>query len=196
MNTISFPIHTNDQHSQYEQVLQRKKDILHNFGFDFSIFQIFNLTQQSQTTQHSNQSTSNNTQLSAFKKVIIHNCSNTNVNSNSSISLIPVKTIFSDNSDNSAGSSSNSSSNNKIFNIHKINKTKTCTQILSANGNNNNNNYKQVKLPPKMVHKCTFPSCDRIFSSSRWLRAHFNDHLKQMKTKNFNILFEKFIAQK
>ena len=188
MNTISFPIHTNDQHSQYEQVLQRKKDILHNFGFDFSIFQIFNLTQQSQTTQHSNQSTSN-TQLSAFKKIIIHNCSNTNVNSNSSISLIPVKTILSDNSDNSAGSSN---SNNKIFNIHKIYKTKTCTQIL----NGNNNNYKQVKLPPKMVHKCTFPSCDRIFSSSRWLRAHFNDHLKQMKTKNFNILFEKFIAQK
>ena len=113
MNSISFPIHTNAQHSQCEQLLQHKKDILHNFGFDFSIFQIFDLTQPQTPQSHSQ-----TTQLSAFKKIIIHNCSNTNVNSNS-ISLIPVKTIFSEAPTDNLSPPTNNN-NNKIFNIHKI----------------------------------------------------------------------------
>ena len=37
------------------------------------------------------------------------------------------------------------------------------------------------------------PQCGRTFSSSGWLKAHFEEHLKELEKNNFNVLFDKFI---
>lgn len=47
----------------------------------------------------------------------------------------------------------------------------------------------------KMFHKCNFPHCNRTFSSSGWLKAHFDEHLKEMNNAPFNILFDLYIKQ-
>ena len=49
------------------------------------------------------------------------------------------------------------------------------------------------KVKYKLFHKCCFPHCGRTFSSSGWLKAHFEEHIKDLKKNSFNILFEKFI---
>ena len=49
------------------------------------------------------------------------------------------------------------------------------------------------KVKYKLFHKCCFPNCGRTFSSSGWLKAHFEEHIKDLKKNKFNILFEKFI---
>jgi hypothetical protein len=49
------------------------------------------------------------------------------------------------------------------------------------------------KVKYKLFHKCCFPNCGRTFSSSGWLRAHFEEHKNELKNNTFNILFEKFI---
>ena len=51
----------------------------------------------------------------------------------------------------------------------------------------------QGKIKYKLFHKCCFPGCERTFSSAGWLKAHFKDHLKQIKNSNFSVLFKKYI---
>lgn len=45
----------------------------------------------------------------------------------------------------------------------------------------------------KIFHRCVFPNCGRIFTSSGWLRSHFNEHIKEMKNNKFNLLFNTII---
>ena len=45
----------------------------------------------------------------------------------------------------------------------------------------------------KLIHHCPYPGCNRKFTSSGWLRAHFGEHLKEIKKKRFNVLFDKLI---
>ena len=45
----------------------------------------------------------------------------------------------------------------------------------------------------KLFHKCCYPGCNRTFSSSGWLKAHFKNHLKQIHNSLFSKLFNKFI---
>lgn len=58
-------------------------------------------------------------------------------------------------------------------------------------------NSKQTKKihQYKMFHKCNFPHCNRTFLSSGWLKAHFDEHLKEMNNAPFNILFDLYIKQ-
>lgn len=57
---------------------------------------------------------------------------------------------------------------------------------------NNSISYKE-KMKYKIFHKCCYPHCGRTFSSSGWLKAHFEEHLKKMMNNRFNVLFEKVI---
>ena len=51
----------------------------------------------------------------------------------------------------------------------------------------------QGKIKYKLFHKCCYPGCNRTFSSSGWLKAHFKEHLKQIHNSQFSLLFKKFI---
>ena len=51
----------------------------------------------------------------------------------------------------------------------------------------------QDKIKYKLFHKCCYPGCNRTFSSSGWLKAHFKEHLKQIHNSQFSQLFKKFI---
>ena len=57
----------------------------------------------------------------------------------------------------------------------------------------NSKEFKE-KIKHKIFHKCSFPSCGRTFASAGWLKAHFNEHLKELKKNKFNILFENFLT--
>ena len=48
----------------------------------------------------------------------------------------------------------------------------------------------------RIFHKCNFPNCNRTFSSSGWLKAHFDEHFKEIKGHVFSILFDKYIKGK
>ena len=48
----------------------------------------------------------------------------------------------------------------------------------------------------KMFHKCNYPHCGRTFSSSGWLRAHFDEHLKDLSHSKYTLLFERFVLKK
>ena len=48
----------------------------------------------------------------------------------------------------------------------------------------------------RIFHRCNFPNCNRTFSSSGWLRAHFDEHFKEIKGHAFSILFDKYIKGK
>ena len=48
----------------------------------------------------------------------------------------------------------------------------------------------------KMFHKCNYPNCGRTFSSSGWLRAHFDEHLKDLSHSKYTLLFERFVLKK
>ena len=70
----------------------------------------------------------------------------------------------------------NSKSNSKFMKVYSINSINI-----------------QGKIKYKLFHKCCFPGCERTFSSAGWLKAHFKDHLKQIKNSNFSVLFKKYI---
>ena len=45
----------------------------------------------------------------------------------------------------------------------------------------------------KLFHKCCYPGCNRTFSSSGWLRAHLDKHLKQIHNSKYCKLFENYL---
>ena len=98
--------------------------------------------------------------------------------------------------------------------LDKINK-KSCEKIK----NNNNNNYLikayrsklkkkysrlyeinsinlEEKNKFKLFHKCCYPGCNRTFSSSGWLKAHLDKHLKKIHNGKYSKLFETILLDK
>ena len=88
----------------------------------------------------------------------------------------------------------NNNINNNNKNIIKAYKSKHKIKYSKIYEKNSELNKQQNKY--KMFHKCNFPNCGRTFSSSGWLKSHFNEHLKLIKKNKFNILFEKYIRKK
>lgn len=82
-------------------------------------------------------------------------------------------------------------SNKNVSKVIKAYHSKLKTKFYKIYEENSINFQKRVKY--KLFHKCSFPHCGRTFSSSGWLRAHFNEHLKKMEANPFNVLFDKFI---
>lgn len=44
----------------------------------------------------------------------------------------------------------------------------------------------------KLYHKCCYPGCNRTFTYSGWLKAHYKKHLKEIKESAYCKLFEKY----
>ena len=98
-------------------------------------------------------------------------------------------------------------SQNQIMNLNKIieemNKSYENRKVIKAYKSKLKSKFYKIyefnskdyleKVKYKLFHKCCFPNCGRIFSSSGWLKAHFEEHIKDLKKNKFNILFEKFI---
>ena len=80
--------------------------------------------------------------------------------------------------------------NNKLINTYK---SKIKTKFLKIYDTGSINI--QDKMKYKLFHKCCYPGCNRTFSSSGWLKAHFKEHLKQIHNSQFSQLFKKFINQ-
>ena len=78
--------------------------------------------------------------------------------------------------------------NNKLINTYK---SKIRTKFLKIYDTNSINIQGKIKY--KLFHKCCYPGCNRTFSSSGWLKAHFKEHLKQIHNSQFSLLFKKFI---
>ena len=78
--------------------------------------------------------------------------------------------------------------NNKLINSYK---SKVKTKFFKIYDTNSINIQGKIKY--KLFHKCCYPGCNRTFSSSGWLKAHFKEHLKQIHNSQFSILFKKFI---
>ena len=56
-----------------------------------------------------------------------------------------------------------------------------------------NSKLYEDKTKYKIYHKCCYPHCGRTFSSAGWLKAHFDEHLKEISQSQFNKLFDKYI---
>ena len=78
--------------------------------------------------------------------------------------------------------------NNKLINTYK---SKIRTKFLKIYDTNSINIQGKIKY--KLFHKCCYPGCNRTFSSSGWLKAHFKEHLKQIHNSRFSLLFKKYI---
>ena len=81
-----------------------------------------------------------------------------------------------------------SNENKKVIKAYKSKLKSKFFKIYEINSKDYLENVKY-----KLFHKCCFPNCGRTFSSSGWLRAHFEEHKNELKNNTFNILFEKFI---
>lgn len=81
-------------------------------------------------------------------------------------------------------------SEKQVFKAYKSKHKRKFYQIYEHNS-------KQAKSihQYKMFHKCNFPHCGRTFLSSGWLKAHFDEHLKEMDNVPFNILFDLYVKQ-
>ena len=101
-------------------------------------------------------------------------------------------------------------SQNQIMNLNKIieemNKSYENRKVIKAYKSKLKSKFYKIyefnskdyleKVKYKLFHKCCFPNCGRTFSSSGWLKAHFEEHIKELKKNSFNILFEKFLNDK
>ena len=81
-----------------------------------------------------------------------------------------------------------SNENRKVIKAYK---SKLKSKFYRIYETNSKDYLEKVKY--KLFHKCCFPHCGRTFSSSGWLKAHFEEHMKDLNKNSFNILFEKFI---
>ena len=80
--------------------------------------------------------------------------------------------------------------NSVINSYNSINQSKF-SKVIDINSLNNQGKHKY-----KLFHKCCFPGCNRTFSSSGWLKAHFKEHLKHLEKSKFSILFKRFVYKK
>jgi len=151
------------------------------------------------------------------------NNNNNNINNFNSFKLNLNEIIGNNNINNINNNCINNNNNfdNNLFNNNNNINNNNFFNIIDNNNNNNNNNNKNIikaykskhkikyskiyeknselnkqQNKYKMFHKCNFPNCGRTFSSSGWLKSHFNEHLKLIKKNKFNILFEKYISKK
>ena len=76
----------------------------------------------------------------------------------------------------------------QIIEAYKSKHKSKFIKIYESNSINFNENNKY-----KLFHKCCYPGCNRTFSSSGWLKAHFKDHLKQIHNCLFCKLFQRII---
>ena len=80
------------------------------------------------------------------------------------------------------------SNNNSVIKKYKSKLNSKFVKIYEANSLNIPD-----KVKYKLFHKCCYPGCNRTFSSSGWLRAHFKEHLDQIHKSTFSLLFDRFI---
>ncbi len=78
--------------------------------------------------------------------------------------------------------------NNKLISTYK---SRIRTKFLKIYDTNSINIQGKIKY--KLFHECCNPGCNRTFSSSRWLKTLFKEHLKQIHNSQFSLLFKKFI---
>ena len=75
--------------------------------------------------------------------------------------------------------------------IIKAYKSKLKTKFKDIYESNSKTYENKTKY--KIYHKCCYPHCGRTFSSAGWLKAHFDEHLKEISQSQFNKLFDKYI---
>lgn len=80
----------------------------------------------------------------------------------------------------------NDTTNTDVISVMNIKRNK-CDKVVYENKNKND------KALYKVIHHCSYPGCNRKFTSSGWLKAHFGEHLNEIKKKRFNVLFDKLI---
>ena len=56
----------------------------------------------------------------------------------------------------------------------------------------NNSIILKNKNKYKLYHKCCYPGCNRTFTYSGWLKAHYKIHLKEIQESAYFRLFEKY----
>ncbi len=134
---------------------------------------------------------------SEIEELIFHNLDNNNNNHN---------TLFFNKYTNNV---SNNKNNNNNFSLDELviddieSKQNQINQIIKAYRSKhksknlrlyeiNSINAKE-KNKHKLFHKCVYPGCNRTFSSSGWLKAHFKEHLNQVHNSIYSKIFEKFI---
>ena len=76
----------------------------------------------------------------------------------------------------------------QMVKAYKSKHKKKYIKIYEANSKNFNKDNKN-----KLFHKCSFPGCNRTFSSSGWLKAHLKIHLKQIHNSLFCKLFRNIV---
>ena len=79
--------------------------------------------------------------------------------------------------------------NNSFINSYK---SRIRTKFLKIYDTNSINIQGKIKY--KLFHKCCYPGCDRTFSSSGWLKAHFKEHLNQIHNSHYSLMFQKYIS--
>ena len=80
------------------------------------------------------------------------------------------------------------SESSQVVKAYRSKHKKKYIKIYEANSINFNENNKY-----KLFHKCCYPKCNRTFSSSGWLKAHFKEHLKQIHNSLFSKLFNRLV---
>ena len=87
--------------------------------------------------------------------------------------------------------SSNINNENGSSQMIKAYKSKHKKKYLNLYETNSINFNKENKN--KLFHKCCYPGCNRTFSSSGWLKAHYKTHLKQIHNSLFSKLFRNIV---
>lgn len=77
---------------------------------------------------------------------------------------------------------------NSFINSYKSKNDSKFFQIYDINSKSIHGKFKY-----KLFHKCCFPGCNRTFSSSGWLKAHFKDHMRHLENNWFSLAFKKYI---
>ena len=80
------------------------------------------------------------------------------------------------------------SETSKIIEAYKSKRKRKFINIYENNSINFNEKNKY-----RLFHKCRYPGCNRTFSSSGWLKAHYKKHLKQIQNSLFCKLFRTII---
>ena len=78
--------------------------------------------------------------------------------------------------------------NNYLIKAYKSKLKKKYSKLYEINSIN-----LEEKNKFKLFHKCCYPGCERTFSSSGWLKAHLDKHLKKIHNSKYCKLFENYL---
>ena len=78
--------------------------------------------------------------------------------------------------------------NNYLIKAYKSKLKKKYSKLYELNSIN-----LEEKNKYKLFHKCCYPGCERTFSSSGWLKAHLDQHLKKIHDSKYCKLFENYL---